>query len=73
MKQKGGGTFQETFMERQTISAGEYGFPPHGSVADESEVSGVQTTSLRLELKPRHASWDRTLSILRLETEPAVF
>ena len=29
---------------------------PHGSVADESEVSGVQTTSLRLELKPRHAS-----------------
>ena len=31
-------------------------FPPMGVWTDESGVSGVQTTSLCLELKPRHAS-----------------
>ena len=35
---------------------GSMGFPPMGVWTDESEVSGVQTMSLRLELKPRHTS-----------------
>lgn len=50
---------------------GSVGFPPMGVWTDENGVSGVQTTSLNLELKPRHASW--TLSNLRLEIEPSVF